>query len=323
MADNPQAEQWIDIGGDRESTITLADLALALWSGKWWLIGSVIVALTAGIAYLQTAQREWTAELMVTPTQNDAGSLMGRLGSLGGLASMAGVSLPTSKAVSQFTLFEEGVHSRTTANKLAADERILRGAFPRDWNDETNSWEEPRGLVPAAVRSIKALIGQPDANWSKPGGARLQRYLSKNVSLSNDTKKNTLTLSFEHPDPEFATYLLDRLQATIDLELRERMLGRSSDYIAYLDGRLKEVSNAEQRLALVDVLNEQEKLRMMASSSVPFAAEPFGNAAIGDRPSSPDPAIVLGGLFMLSLLIGGALALVKGIPKVRAKAMPG
>lgn len=308
MTEEPDVDAW-RLSVEDNPGLSLADVGAALWSGKWLIAGLVAAALIGAAVYLRNARYEYTAELIVTPTQNDPGGLLGRLGSLGGLASMAGVSLPTSKTVSQFTLFEEGVQSRAAAEALSRIPWVMQGAFAKEWDATTGQWHAPHGLVPQAARALKFTLGLPDAEWRQPDAARLQRYIDKHVNLNSDTKKNTLTLSVEHEDPRFAMRFLTEMHRVIDAQLRQRTLQRATEYITYLNGRLSQITNAEQRTALVDVLNEQEKMRMMASSDVPFAAEPFGSASVSDRPTSPNFVVVLVGAAALGFLVGAAISL--------------
>ena len=83
-----------------------------------------------------------------------------------------------------------------------------------------------------------------------------------------------------------------------------------------LSAQLGKVTIAEHREALAQTLSEQEKQRMAASSSAPYAAEPFGNATASPRPTSPRPILVLAASLMAGLLLGTLAAL--GVARLRA-----
>jgi len=282
-----------------DAEIDLLDLIAAIRARKWTVAAVTAAAVLLAIIYLHTATYKYTATLKLTPTQEDQ-SLSG---SLGNLASLAGVSLPKSAPVSHFALYLEGVHSRQVAEKLTENPTIMRTLFASQWHDQTGQWEEPASMLRPLKNAIKSVLGFPIFNWQAPSAADVEQYLKQNVVVIEDQEKSIATITFDHPDPVFAVMFLTHVHDAADQILRQRTLVRSTQYIDYLQKKLSTVMVTEHRAALAQALSEQEKLRMMASSSVPFAAEPFGPVTASSRPTTPQPAFVL----VLALLVGGLL----------------
>ena len=63
------------------------------------------------------------------------------------------------------------------------------------------------------------------------------------------------------------------------------------------------------RQALHDILAEQEKRRMVASSNLPFAAEPFGAPTVSVKATSPRPLLLIFTSLVLGIVLGVAIAL--------------
>ncbi|MFN3591962.1 MAG: hypothetical protein ACK4TG_07215, partial [Thermaurantiacus sp.] len=150
-----------------------------------------------------------------------------------------------------------------------------------------------------------AFVAPPQA-FEPPGPERLQIYLRRNVVISPDRRRAVMTASMRHPDAEFARYVIQRVVQESDNFLRQKSLARSADYIDYLENRLKEVQIAEHRSALTQALSSYEMMRMMASSTVPFTAEPFGQVVTSLEPVSPRPNVVIGIGIFLGLVAFGA-----------------
>jgi hypothetical protein len=276
---------------------------------KWWVIGSVIVALVLSVAYLNLAKYTYTVEYQVTPTDSNGGS---PLGNLGGLAALAGANLPGRDDASPFSLYLEALRTRGVAEDAARDRLILRGAFPKDWDGAAGQWRKPNSVVGAVADEVKSALGLPVYAWRAPTAAALQKFMGDNVVITQIPKKSLASISIEHEDPAFARRLLAAIHLAGDEQLRRRSLARSTAYIDYIARQLPLISIVEQRAALSRILSEQEKQRMIASAGVPFAADPFSPITVSPRPTSPKPILVLAIALIGGLFVGAALAGVLG-----------
>ena len=121
----------------------------------------------------------------------------------------------------------------------------------------------------------------------------MQDYLKAAVIVTETPESAVVLISYDHPDPRFATEFLSKVDRAADAYLRGKTLARTSDNINYISDKLSKVTLADHRVVLAETLGEQERARMMASSRSPFAADPFGNATASLRPTRPQPVIVL------------------------------
>lgn len=294
--------------------LDLAALARQLWAAKGWLLVLTAAALGAAALYLNLATYRYTARLQVTAAERaGANPATG----LAGLGSIVGVDIGLDTG-SQFALFAEAVKSEAVARELARDEALMRQVFPADWDVGSGRWREPPSAVRAIAKPVKALLGIPDRPWQRPDSADLRDHLQRRLSVDENRKKAITTLSYEHRDPEFARTLIERAARAADDFLRAKSLARSSDYVAYLEARLAETSTAEYRLSLAQALTSYENMRMMASASAPYAAEPFGPSVVSKRPTSPQPLVVLGTAVLAAVLLWAGVALLV-LPSLRSR----
>ncbi len=265
-------------------------LLLRLWRRRYLALLFLAVALCAGIFYLRVVEYRYSAELAVTPVDQSGPKLSGGLAALG---SLAGID-PAMQGGSSFALYGEAATSYPIAERLARNPRILHAAFASQWDPVGHQWIRPSGFLTDVVGSAKVLFGLPIRPWTPPAAGALHDYLKKNLELAEDKKKALLRISFRHPDPKFAVYLLQQVAATADEYLRAKSLNRATIYVTYLETRMNQVQVAEYRTSLAQALIGYENTRMMASSRAPFAAEPFGDIWVSSRPVTPDPFIILG-----------------------------
>lgn len=299
-------ERPVDIGIDE---IELGELVQAIRRNGRLIAACVMMALVAALLYLHTAAYQHSITLQVTPANGNSGNRVS--GQLGGLASLAGVSLPTNPAQASFDLYLEGLTSRQAAEALAKNPEIMQHIFVQEWDAERERWIAPHGLLPAMKHMIQSIIGPPPQRWSPPNSARFQLFLSKNVKILRNKESPIVTVSILSADPQFGIKLLKALHTAVDGLLRRRALERASVYVQYLRGQLQLVNVAEYRMALTEALAEQEKMRMMASSTLPFAAEPFGDPVASVKPVSPNPVFVLGIALFAGFAVGALIALIR------------
>lgn len=294
-----------DSGGSGQQEVDLFDLSIQLWHKRRIIVWSAVAGLIAASLYLHVATYLYTAELTVLPVQSGGGGLASKLGSLSDIASLTGITLPQDQSSTQFQLYLEGVHTRTVADALAPRADLMKVLFKNQWDAKTNTWRRPEGILTPIKKALKFLLGVPDYPWQPPNGAQLQVYLEKEVTVTQVPQKPFVTIAYQNKDPAFAVKFLASLHEAVETRLRQKALSKSKQYIDYLTGKLRTVTVAEQRQAILNALNDQEKSMMAASSDAPFAAESFGAPSASFRPTSPVPIVVLA----VGLLGGTVLAM--------------
>lgn len=274
------------------------------------LVAGLLLGLGAAIAYVNLAERRYAITMVLVPTEDSSAALKSMSGSLGSLASLAGVNLPGGADSLNFELMPDALVSRETAAALASDPEMLKGAFPSLWDNTSNSWREPAGPLRPVKKGLKgiaaAVLGLDVEPFSAPGAEDMQEFLQKRMSVSTDRKRPVLTVSILHKDPEYGKELLRRAWSETDQRMKQASLARSTANIDYLTRRLAETQTMEYRLYLNTVMSQEEKRRMTTSSSLPYVAEPFGAPVASVRPVSPNIllALVSGSLVGLFLAFG-------------------
>ena len=290
-----------------DDEIDLRVLAALLWGHKFLIGFFAVLCFLIGVLYLHFAEPVYRATLQVTPPQGQQSQTPG--GGLGALAELAGAgSLLGGADATSFELYLAGLTSLEAANRLAANEPLMRRIFASEWSESTQSWKEPDSALRAIVRTIKPWLGVENYPWSPPDGQRLQEFLEKYAAISRDKKNPIVKITFEDPDPKLAQEILTLLHREMDKLLRVRNIRRSTDHIDYLTGKLATVTVIDYRQALIQALAKQEQNLMASSSDQPFAAEPFGDVFVSRRPVKPQGARILaigliGGLFAGMLFV--------------------
>lgn len=288
--------------------LTALDALSAAWVYRWLVLLCLTVALGCGIIYLHTATYRYTVALRLAPNGPDNSSLLSKLG---GLASVAGLSLPTDKGSSPFDLYIEAIKSPDTADTLARDATTMHVVFADQWDGSTRQWHPATGVFYRLSLGIKSFLGLPVPEWHPPGGRELADFIDRRVMLVRDAKKSVATIQLTHENPRFAERFLLEMHQTIDSALRRRALARSQEYVAYMTNRLETTQVSENRIALATALAQEQRSLMVASAHSSYAADIFGGTEVSLTPTEPKVGVVLGLAAIVGVAVGVVLAMLR------------
>ena len=288
--------------------------ALAKLCARWWLVlAAAVLGLLAAVVYLRTADYSYTAELRVSAAESSSGRT-GASDRLGGLAALAGVA-GEAQSASPFRLYLEGIKSREVAERLARDRALMQTVFANEWDPTRRAWRQPQGFLGGIKVGVWNILGLPRFAWTPPGAARLQEFIGKSVNVIQSVKSPLVVIAFQTPEPKFGMRFLTRLDATTDDILREKQKERTRSNIAYLSDKLRGVTFVEQRTALFEALNDEQRQDMLANSRAPYAADAFGVPTASLTPTTPKQAPLLVTGVIAGTILGIVLALL--IPRRR------
>ena len=133
------------------------------------------------------------------------------LGGLGGLASLAGVSLPSSSS-GDFLTFKFLLKSEEVAAQIQ-NEQLAQAIFASDGMATANLSQASRRTIYALYsRTVKKLLtGQDAKDYIPPNAARLSDWLKKDgFSSSEDRDTGFSTFSAETPKPDLMIQVMSR-----------------------------------------------------------------------------------------------------------------
>lgn len=285
--------------GENEGKSLIEEFLSLIWKGKLTLLGFTVAGLAIASLYLHFSTYRYTASLSVIEASADSPLPSG----MRGIASLAGISLKSDS--SKLSQYLAALRSRDVAEVLARDDQLMRRIFADQWNPAKGEWQEPPSTIRELANIAKSVLGAPVTAWSPPGAVSMQRYIDRNVGNFTDIKTNITSVSFADKDPQFAVSFLASLHRAADDHVRQRTIAKSQQYVEYITRRLPTLTLVEHRIALAQVLSEQEAQMMMASATGSYAVEPLGQIVSSPKPVNPKPMPVLAA--------GAAFGLVGGL----------
>lgn len=258
---------------------TLRDVVIDLWQAKTYiLVGMAALGLMA-VAFLQSANPHYRAHMMVSPANPmnniDSKSMLGEdsVFALRYLAQRVGMANG-----SDFARFENTYGGMAVAKELINDPKIIAGL--------------------AADQGFK--FSSSKTSWS---AAELSAYIQQRVQLESVGTSTLRRMTYLHPNKEFGVYFINVIHKITDAQIRQDVFTQASERVRYLKDSVAQTSNPEHRRALTALLLEQERLKMLSSIDMPYAANVVEAPATEYKTAWP-----LAGLVMVGALLIGAFA---------------
>ena len=260
--------------------------------------------------YLRLAEREYTVRYVFAPVASENSGP--NIGGLGGLASLAGVSLPT-RSNSDFLTYKFLLKSEEVAARMLKDRDLLVSVFSSDWDTERELFRQPAsGPLKSVVRGLENLLtGNEPSAYIPPNAARLSAWMDKAFNSSENRDTGFLTLSAETAKPTLMVDVITRATQQTDQLLKERYIATAEQTMTFYQQQLSRARAREHREALAKLIAQEDQKLMLASKGSYFVAEPITEPYVSLGPTSPKASLVLALSVVLGGFLGAAIVLIK------------
>ena len=286
-----------------DDEIDLRELFGVLWAGRIKIIAITAVFAVASVVYALSVPNQYKATALLSPAQSSGGGLSGALGQLGGLASLAGVSIGGGES-SEAQVAQEIMKSWSfiegfiQSNDLAVEVYAAEG-----WSKSSNSLQIDSDLYDES--DSQWLVENDDTGeLGRPSSWKLFEDFSKMLSVSEDKKSGLVSVSIEYYSPQIAKHWLDLYVAAINGHMQERKMAEVTRNITYLEAQIKKTNIAEMQEVFYTIIEEQIKSKMLAEASPDYAFVPVSPSMVPEEKSQPKRALIC----ILGTLLGGMLS---------------
>ena len=253
-----------------EDEIDLIALAKTLWEGRKTIIKSTIIFACIGLFVALTTPAQYTSSIVVKPILSESKSSLG--GSLGGLAAMAGITLPSSTASSELhpTLYPQIVESYSFQKALMQTKLHISGVGEElTYEDYFLNYHQP-----SLLQNIKKYtIGLPgliiSSLKSKPTGLDsyshdltamtdddfvLIKQLKEQISIEINEQGGFVALSSSLPEALASTQMVIKAQSLLQEAIIAHKAKKANEDLVFIEERFsekkEEFNKAQQKLAL-------------------------------------------------------------------------
>jgi uncharacterized protein involved in exopolysaccharide biosynthesis len=245
---------------EEQDTIDLMQVARIIWAKRAWIAIFTLLVTASSVAYVLTATQWFRAQAVLIQRDAASGSrLASQLSQLGGLASLAGLSLGSSTSQEPLgTLKSWGF-----ANRFILSNQLVEVL------------SAPRPLPPDEADRRKSITKLVD------------KFRRSVLSVAEDRKSGLITVSVRWKDPVVAAEWANKIADQINDELRAKTLEESTRNIKYLQAQLKATDAVSLQQAIGSLLETEMQKLMLAQGTDEYAFRVIDRAQPPAKPVKP------------------------------------
>lgn len=259
-----------------EDEIDLLELIRTLLQAWKIIVGITIVCVGLAVAYALHASEVFKAETLLAPAKEEKSSASSALSQFGGLAAMAGISIPSDSNIERVVAT---LNSRKFLRTYINQNKLTPVLFDGIWNAETQAW---------MVTSVE----------DEPTEQKAIESFKDCLTLDEDKKSGLITLSISWKDPEVAAQWANDLVKQLNEQLREQAIADSQKRVGYLEQELAKTTLQDMRAVLYNLLESEKQKAMLANVNEDFALEVIDPAVAPETREKPKRKLIvaLGGV---------------------------
>ena len=298
---NKNSEEYI------EDEIDLAVLARALFQGKWVIISFTAIASIIVVIYSLSLPNIYKAEALLVPISSKE-NVGGNVQNLGGLASLAGISLSESsdnsavafEKLHSLSFFEEKILPQINLPDLMAIE---------SWNPSSNIITyDPEISDEQSKVWTRDITSQQTPEPSAQGSFKV---FMEHLNIFKDLKTKLVTISVKHQSPLIAKQWADLVISEINSFYREKDRSEATFAVNYLNDQLSKTRLSEVKMVVAEVLAQQIQTLTLIEANNNYVFDFIDPPAIMEKKSEPRRAIICIVGALLGGFIGAIVALLK------------
>jgi uncharacterized protein involved in exopolysaccharide biosynthesis len=255
-----------------DDEIDLWELWETIWSGRWLIVAITGVFTLGGVTYALLAQEWFKADVVLAPADKQAGA-GGALAQFGGLASLAGISLPGAGEGEPVAVLKSKDFARSFITDLNVMPMLLEDA---DFGEKKPDIRDAVKVFDTKIRAV-----------------------------TEDKKSGLVTLSVRWKDPDTAAEWANVLVKRLNDRLRTQAQEESERNVAYLQREIAATSVVSLQQSMGRVLEGEMQKLMLARGNEEFAFKVIDRATPPKKRDTPKRALIA----IVSLLAGGFLGI--------------
>jgi uncharacterized protein involved in exopolysaccharide biosynthesis len=283
--------------------IDLKELWGAVWQGKLLIILVTFVFTLASVFYALSLPNMYTSEALLAPAEEESANMGGMASQLGGLASLAGVSLGASKT-DKTALALEVMNTRAFIFKFIEKHNVTPELMAvKNWDLESNTLTYDESIYNPVTKQWLRVAKYPLK--PKPSLQEVYKTFQDVVNVEQDPLTSMITISVNFISPYIAKQWVDWLINDINQEMKSRDLREANESINYLNNQLEKTSISGLQEILYQLIEDQTKTIMFANVREEYALKTIDPALVPELKSGPTRALIC----ILAMILGGIFSI--------------
>ena len=288
-----------------DDEIDLKELFIVLWSGKWLISAVTGLAAVASVAFALMLPNIYTANALLAPAEQSGGGMSALMQQYGGLASLAGLSLPGGEDGSRAQLGMQLMKSRAFIGDFVERRDLLPELMA------VESWDAGSGQIvfdpesyDAASKTWVRKVEPP--RQPAPSSQEAHKAFSAILGVSQDKQTGYVTVSIDHQSPVVAAQWVNWLIEDVNAAVKAQDVSEAEKSIEYLKQQVANTSLADLQAVFFDLIQSQTETVMLAEVRQEYVFKTIDPAVVPEVKSKPSRALIC----VLGTLLGGMLGVV-------------
>ena len=288
-----------------DEEIDLRELFMVVWEGKWLISAITGIAAAMSVAVALSLPNIYTASALLAPAESSGGGLSGLMKQYGGLASLAGMSLPNGEEGSRAQLGMQLMKSRAFIGDFVQRHDILPELMA------VESWDPGSGDIafdPASYDAIsRTWVREVEPPKSPaPSAQEAHKAFSSIMGVSQDKQTGYVSVSIEHHSPVVAAQWVNWLVEDVNAAVKAQDVAEAEKSIEYLKQQVANTSLADLQAMFFELIQSQTETVMLAEVRPEYVFKTIDPAVVPEEKSKPSRAFIC----VLGTLLGGTLGMV-------------
>lgn len=295
----------IDKNSTTDDEVDLKELFLILWAKKLMIIAITCIAALVSILVALSQPNVYTSSALLAPAESSGGGLSGLMKQYGGLASLAGVSLPGGDAGSRAQFGMELMKSRAFIADFVARREILPDLVAvKRWDPASGKLVYDPERYDVAAKSW--LSAAESSALPQPSTHEAYKAFSSILGISEDKMTGYISVSIEHESPVVAAQWVGWLIEDVNAAVKAQDVEEATKSIEYLKQQVVNTSLADLQTRFSELIQSQIETVMLAEVRSEYVFKTIDPAVIPEERSRPNRALIC----ILGTFFGGVLGVV-------------
>lgn len=293
-----------------DDEIDLKELLGVLWAGKNLIVAITVLCTISSVLVALWMPNQYRATVVLAPAQSDGSGLSSALGQLGGLASLAGVSISAGET-SESQIAQEIMESWGFIDAFIADNNLEVEVYAGEGWSKTSGRLKIDDDLYDSNKQVWLLEDEETDGLRPPTSWELFEQFGEMLSVSQDKKSGLVSVSIEYYSPQIAKDWLDLYITAINEHMQARQVAKVARNISYLEEQIAKTSIAEMREVFYTIIEEQTKNKMVAEASPDYAFVTVSPSMVPEEKSKPSRALICALGLLLGAMLGVLMVLVR------------
>ena len=296
-----------------DDQIDFGEIFAALWAGKKVVAGVSFIAGLLSVIISLSLPNVYTANALLSPAEQSSGGLSSLMSQYGGLASLAGLSLPSGGDASKAQLGIQLIQSRAFISDFVTRRELLPDLVAVDsWNVDTNKVTYDPDIYDNVKKVWTREIEAPFL--PQPSDQEAFKEFIEILTVSEDPQTGFVSVSIKHQSPVIAARWLDWLIEDVNAAVKTQDVSEATRSIEYLKKQVANTPLADLQAMFFELIQSQTETVMLAEVRPEYVFKTIDPAVAPEEKSGPNRALICVAGTLLGGIVGSIFVLFRRQP---------